>query len=397
MNRKYAGIVVCTALLVLSGCGDGNSTYTVGGTVTGLNGDSFTIRSGTTELTLRSGARRFAFPRQANHTPFDITIVTQPRFPIQICNVSNGSGTVNGANVTNVSIACVAGYVVLGAIQGLTGSGLVIRNNASDLTIPAGAPAFTFPPQLDGDTYNVTVVTQPSNPAQTCTVTNGSGVLHGGHEAGVVITCDPAIARAPTTQSPFDAATTGGTMGRITRIVADSHENAAWNPGATKNLEFTFDVDGNALSVWEQSDGTCSNIYANNYAPGAGWGAPLLIATDTCKAFEPHVAVNPGGDGIAVWYQSSASGGVHIWANRYVMGIGWGTAERIEAGAGDAKFLQVSIDRDGNALAAWERSDGNRRRIYANRYTADSGWGTAVPIESDAGDAAQRAGREGVH
>src|SRR6056297_3899528 len=67
-------------------------------------------------------------------------------------------------------------YSIGGTVSGLAGSGLTLRNNGGDdLTVSANG-GFTFATEIDsGDSYSVTVATQPSSPDQTCTVTNGSG------------------------------------------------------------------------------------------------------------------------------------------------------------------------------------------------------------------------------
>jgi len=49
-------------------------------------------------------------------------------------------------------------------------------NGGNNLALASGATSFTFStPISSGGTYNVTVLTQPSSPAETCAVTNGSG------------------------------------------------------------------------------------------------------------------------------------------------------------------------------------------------------------------------------
>ena len=69
-----------------------------------------------------------------------------------------------------------------------------------------------------------------------------------------------------------------------------------------------------------------------------------------------------------MWVQSD--GTMHnIWANRYVSGVGWQTAELIETdNAGSAYYSQIAIGQDGNAVAVWRQSDGIRDNIWANRY-----------------------------
>jgi 6-phosphogluconolactonase (cycloisomerase 2 family) len=81
-------------------------------------------------------------------------------------------------------------YAVGGAVQGLTGSGLTLQNNAGDdLQVPAnGAFSFATPLQ-SGATYNVTVKTQPINPSQTCVVTDSPGVIRSTAITNVSVTC----------------------------------------------------------------------------------------------------------------------------------------------------------------------------------------------------------------
>lgn len=82
-------------------------------------------------------------------------------------------------------------YTIGGTVTGLSGSGLVLRNNGgSDLAV-SGNGSFAFSAALaSGSTYSVTVLTQPANPGQICTVLrNGSGTVSGANVTGVVIDC----------------------------------------------------------------------------------------------------------------------------------------------------------------------------------------------------------------
>jgi len=67
-------------------------------------------------------------------------------------------------------------YSIGGMVVNLAGNDLQLQNNGGDtLTVNADG-VFTFAKQLaSGSTYSVTVHTQPSNPAQTCSVTKGTG------------------------------------------------------------------------------------------------------------------------------------------------------------------------------------------------------------------------------
>ena len=81
-----------------------------------------------------------------------------------------------------------AQYTVGGSVAGLTTLGLVLQDNAGDSLTVSGAGSFIFPTSLaSGNTYNVTVQTQPSG--QACSVTNGSGTIGSSNVTNVAINC----------------------------------------------------------------------------------------------------------------------------------------------------------------------------------------------------------------
>ena len=153
--------------------------FTVGGTVTGLGGP-------------RAGPRQqwWRRPRSGEQRELHLRHAARQREPL----LGHGTepavgpdlqclrrrGHMNGSNVTSVAVSCMTNppprYSVGGTVTGLTGAGLVLRNNgADDLSLGTSGP-FAFATGLTtGSAYAVSVVTQPSG--QTCTVSNGSGII----------------------------------------------------------------------------------------------------------------------------------------------------------------------------------------------------------------------------
>jgi hypothetical protein len=170
------------------------STFTVGGTVTGLTGTGLVLHNGSENLTVAAnGAYVFATP-VASGGSYAVTVTVQPLNPSQTCTVANGSGTVGATNVTAVTVTCTTNsFTVGGTVTGLTGTGLVLSNNGGPgLTIPAGATSYVFsPPTASGTPYAVTVTAQPTGPSQTCNVANGSGTVGTGNVTNVNVTCAP--------------------------------------------------------------------------------------------------------------------------------------------------------------------------------------------------------------
>jgi hypothetical protein len=171
-----------------------SDSFTIGGTIVGLTGTGLVLQdNGGDDLMVPAGATTFTFPKPlATGTAYTVTVLTQPTGPSQVCTVDAGNGIVAGAGITDVAIACVPKtFAVGGTITGLAGTGLVLQDNAGDnLTVPANATTFTFAkPIPSGEAYAVTVLAQPSGPAQTCTVSAGNGAIGAADVSSVSISC----------------------------------------------------------------------------------------------------------------------------------------------------------------------------------------------------------------
>jgi len=203
-TRPGGALLIATACF--AGCGDGPSssapgssaapvpTYTIGGTIAGLTGSGLVLRlNGTENLPVNPNTTVFTFiTKLASGAAYAASVLAQPTNPSQTCTVTNGSGTVASANVTNISISCTTNsFTVGGTVSGLLGAGLVLQNNGGDNLPIGGTGAFTFTtPILSGASYAVTVLTQPSAPAQTCALTSASGTVGTANVTNVGVNCN---------------------------------------------------------------------------------------------------------------------------------------------------------------------------------------------------------------
>src|SRR3990172_9341444 len=162
----------------------------------------------------------------------------------------------------------------------------------------------------------------------------------------------------------------------------------AEDAGGATQPQIALDPQGNAIVVWRQSNGTRDSIMANGYVAGVAWGAPVYVETDDAgNAAYPQVDADTAGNAVAVWHQSDGTR-TNIWANRYAVGAGWGPAQLVETlDLGDAEYPDVAMDAAGNALAGWYQFDGTRFDVWANRFVASAGWGSAERIENGADNA----------
>lgn len=163
------------------------STYTVGGTVSGLSGTVVLQNDGDDDLSISSNGV-FTFPTAlAQNSIYNVTVLSQPAN--QICTVNGGQGIIVSSNVTNVSVICSTdSYTVGGTVTGLNGTVSLLMNGNDKLSISSNR-SYTFPtPLAQGSLYDVTVLSQPAG--QTCTVSNGQGVISSGNVTNVNVSCN---------------------------------------------------------------------------------------------------------------------------------------------------------------------------------------------------------------
>ena len=169
------------------------STFSVGGSVSGLAaGDSLVLaNNGGDNLTVNAnGSFTFATPR-ASGASYSVSVLSQSGATAQTCSVGSGAGVVGGGNITNVAVTCTANtYRVGGTVSGLVGSGLVLSDSAGDNIAITQNGAFVFPTRIASHAaFSATVLTNPGSPAQSCVVSNGSGVVANTDVATIAVTC----------------------------------------------------------------------------------------------------------------------------------------------------------------------------------------------------------------
>lgn len=385
-------------------------TFTAGGSVSGLNGQGLVLKNDNGDLIPINADGTFTFPKPlSDNTSYNISVANQPVG--SICSVSNASGTITAGNVNNITVTCVPvpTYSVGGSVSGLKGSGLVLQNNGGDDLAIGADGSYTFStPVNDQSSFKVTILSQPTE--SFCDVNSGAGTVSGANVTNVMINCDawltPTLIETNSGNAWFPDITVipnGDAFAVWKQEASGTGRHDIWanrytsgvgwgsatlietnNIGDAANPKITSDANGNVFAVWEQSDGTHYSIWANRYVAGAGWDTAMPIETSNLgDAANPQIAADVNGNAFAVWEQSDGTR-YNIWANRYTAGAGWGTATLIETSdLGDAKNAQIAVDASGNAFAIWEQSDGTRSNIWTNRYTVGTGWDVATLIETD--------------
>ncbi len=354
-------------------------TYTLGGTVSGLAGTGLVLTSNGINLPVSAdGSFTFADPLAAGAT-YDVTVTTQPGMPAQVCTVANATGTA-AADVSNVTVTCATTPLTLSGSTPASGAVNVARDVVPTVTFSAALDGATVPANLLFKRGTHTVPASVSTSVDTVTVTpqaplslyttysvSASAGLLG--QYGEPVTPDAA------SFTTVDGVWHGAQIGKV----------GAPN---TSNVEVAFTSDGNAIAVWYEYDGPHTNLWANIYTVGTGWGtAQELQASNNEDEVSPKIATDAHGHAVVVWSQNT---GVRsdIWSSRYTVGSGWGSPTQISSSnvgtANDSPM--VAMNANGDTAIAWVNTQGGQADVWARYQPANAVMDAAARIESADGN-----------
>jgi hypothetical protein len=158
--------------------------------------------------------------------------------------------------------------------------------------------------------------------------------------------------------------------------------------GSVLGPQVAFDPSGDALAVWERFNGSNFIVQGAFRPAGAAFGAPVGLSASGKDALEPQVAFNPSGDALAVWERSDGSNDI-VQSSFRPAGGAFAAPVDLSDTLGDAVEPQVAFDASGDALAVWRRSNGANNLIVQAAFaisttrtlsvsTAGSGSGTVT-------------------
>ncbi len=390
---------MCLVALALAACGGGGGSsgngdagggspppaqYTIGGSVTGLTGTGLVLQdNGADNLSVtQSGSFTFA-TKVSSGGAYAVTVLTQPSG--ETCTVANGSGTASG-NVTNVGVSCAAGANVTigGTVTGLTGTGLVLQDNGGDNLTVTQNGAFTFATALaSGKAYAVTVLTQPTSPSQTCTVSGGSGTTGSANVTSVAVSCSGGTASvgkfaytANNGDGTIDGYAIDPSTGTLTVVSGSPYPDGS-APAAVSlapNGKFAFSASDSGKEIQaftiDQTSGALTLVgsYSTGFVNGSTYPD---IAVDSQSA---HLYLaSAGDDEVAGFAIDPTTGALTALAGSpYAAGSGAGA---IPAFSPNGKFLYVMDQGNSGATANTVfgyviGSDGSLTAISANGFAA---------------------------
>lgn len=206
MKKSILALCALTVAAGLSACGGGTSSYTIDGTVVGLQYEGLVLQNnGTNDLAIKPAGLdaannvkpvTYSFPGEIDYgKAYSVTVKTQPQH--QRCDLAGGTADTAGRLTTiNAVISCaLVSNTIGGTITGQTADKLVLINGSTGGTVTVAKDAngayptkFSFPAVVTyGQTYGVTVFEQPAG--QTCTVSNGAGTMGDNAVDTIAVNC----------------------------------------------------------------------------------------------------------------------------------------------------------------------------------------------------------------
>ncbi|MEQ1517854.1 MAG: hypothetical protein ABL931_15345, partial [Usitatibacteraceae bacterium] len=156
--------------------------------------------------------------------------------------------------------------------------------------------------------------------------------------------------------------------------------------------DVTMDAAGNALAVWRQFDAR-DNIWANRYTIGTGWGTAQMIESHALgEVAAPKIVSDAAGNAIAMWANPIVGVSYSIFTSRFTPSTGWEIATPLLANGDDELDLRgtddpqysIAMNAAGEAIAVWSQYDraAETLSIWSRRYSPTSGWGSAARLSA---------------
>ncbi len=211
---------------------------------------------------------------------------------------------------------CVSVYLQ-GTLSGLVGTGLVLMNGSeysSGFSGPASnGTQVNFGGAFFNSTYALTIQSQPTNPAQTCVITNGSGTAGNADVTNIAVTCTTnpprfvyVVNRGSNDISAYSINPATGTLA----VIAGSPFAAGKLPVAaavdqTGHFAYVVNQTDATLSAFsiDRNSGALTEINGSPYATGL---SPTSVAVDPSSSFV-YVA-NGGAASVSAYAITAASG-----------------------------------------------------------------------------------------
>jgi hypothetical protein len=148
--------------------------------------------------------------------------------------------------------------------------------------------------------------------------------------------------------------------------------------GGAEFPQVVTDSSGDSFAIWQRHPAGSSSfvIEASVKSLLGEWQAPTVIAADASGSKGPDIAVDPGGNAVAVWQDV----GQEIEAAYRPAGQSWGSPVAISSSGQPASEPRVAADGTGHVVAVWVEQG----RIRSAAKLATGTWEAPVSLSAPA-------------
>ena len=194
-------------------------------------------------------------------------------------------------------------------------------------------------------------------------------------------------------------------VGRSTEVVQAAVREAGGTWGAPRDISMPSEVDpngsqpslhvaldpgGDAVAIWSEYAGGLNSVVTAVLPAAGDWGPPQQISTPGQTAHGPRVALNSTGNAVAVWAEYASP---FWWETRVVAaarpaGGTWSAPQSIAPDGEPGRGPQVAVDRVGTAFAVWNAGRNCDRgvcqyAVQASVRPAGGTWSAPQDLSSD--------------
>lgn len=137
--------------------------------------------------------------------------------------------------------------------------------------------------------------------------------------------------------------------------------------------------DGTATVVWSRYTVPDHRVQAVTRASGGAFKSAVNLSAPGRNAYNPQIAVAPGGGVTVVWRRSNGANNI-IQAATRPAGGSFGAAANLSAVGQDADVPQIAIAPDRTTTVLWQRSAGGKSIIQAATRPPGRPFGAAVSL-----------------
>jgi hypothetical protein len=157
--------------------------------------------------------------------------------------------------------------------------------------------------------------------------------------------------------------------------------------GDASGPQVAINARGEAVAVWRNYNGKNVIVQSASRRPNGAWSRPVALSEKGQSAEGPRVGIDAAGEAVAVWRRFSEARGIIIEsASRPRRGI-WSAPTSLSGKGKAASGVQIAVNVGGEAVAVWQTLRGERPFIQGAVRRPSGVWSRPADLSERGQDA----------